>query len=55
MQCSDKQALEIAASFVNARLATSTIRIDAAAGKSVAEFFKAIYEGVKEITDSITE
>lgn len=53
MQPSDKKALEITTQIVVARMQNTTINATKDGGTCVAEFFKAIFEGVKEITSTI--
>ena len=53
MQNSSRKALEITTEIVAAKMHNETFAATADSDEDVAEFFKAIYLGVKEITDSI--
>lgn len=53
MQNSSRKALEITTEIVAAKMHNDKNSTTKDGGEDVAEFFKAIYLGVKEITDSI--
>lgn len=53
MNFPEKEALNITTQIVVAKMRSSENSINAASGKATADFFKAIFEGVKEITSSI--
>ncbi len=53
MNFPETKALEIATTLVNTRLQNTTIQLNQDGGKSVVEFFEAIYNGVKAITENI--
>lgn len=48
-----KDALDITAKLVEAKLNNSTLSINAETGKAVAEYFQAIYDKVEEIAEKI--
>lgn len=48
-----KEALEITAKLVEAKLNNSTLSINAENGKAVAEYFQAIYDKVEEIAEKV--
>lgn len=52
MNFPENEALKIATQIVVARLQDSNISVDASGGQSTAAYFKAVYEGIKEIVSS---
>lgn len=55
MKCSETKALEIATQIVVAKMENSTGNACQNSGKDTAEFFKEIYNAVKEITSAIED
>ena len=53
METYEKQALDIATQIVVAKASNSHSGFDQASGVDTANYFKAVYEGVREITESL--
>lgn len=50
----NEKAFDAAVKLVNSSLSLQSIGVDEEAGKDVAAYFKAIYNGLKEITDELS-
>lgn len=55
MKNSDKKALEIATAIVSAAAHNHSPSMNAATGKTLADFFKAVYAGVKDVTEAVQD
>ena len=51
----NEKAFDATVKLVNSTLSLQSIGVDEEAGKDVAAYFKAIYNGLKEITDALSQ